>query len=120
MRVSRRERGEGNFGCLVGLIFLALAIFIAYKMIPVKVKNAELRQVITDEAKSAGTHRDDQILASILQKAQEDNLPVTENDVNIKRAASEITVDVEYTVPVEFPGYTYQWHIHHHVQNPIF
>lgn len=120
MRVSRRQRGEGNFGCLIGLIFLALAIFVAYKMIPVKVKNAELRQVITDEAKSAGSHRDDQILAAILSKAREDNLPVAEENVTIKRANSEITVDVEYTVPVEFPGYTYQWNIHHHVNNPIF
>lgn len=120
MRMRRRERGEGNFGCLVGLIFLGLAIFVAYKMIPVKVKNAELRQVIVDEAKSAGTHRDDVILASILRKAQEDNLPVTEKDVTIKRANSEITVDVEYTVPIVFPGYTYQWHIHHQANNPIF
>ena len=120
MRMSRRERGEGNFGCLVGLIFLALAVFIAYKMIPVKVKNAELRQVITDEAKSAGSRRDDQIMASILHKAQEDSLPLTENDVTIKRGPNEITIDVEYTVPVDFPGYTYQWTIHHHVNNPIF
>jgi hypothetical protein len=118
--MSRRERGEGNLGCLVGLIFLALAIFVAYKMIPVKVKNADLRQTITDEAKSAGSHRDEQIMANILSKAKENNLPVTENDVKIQRANSAITVEVDYTVPVEFPGYTYQWHIHHEVNNPIF
>ena len=120
MRVSRRERGEGNFGCLVGLIFLALAIFVAYKMIPVKVKNAELRQVVVDEAKSAGSHRDDVIMKTILAKAAENQLPVGEDDVKITRVASEITVDVTYVVPIEFPGFTYQWHIHHHAQNPIF
>lgn len=120
MRVSRRERGEGNFGCLIGLIFLALAVFVAYKMIPVKVKNAELRQVIVDEAKSAGTHHDDQIKAAILRKAQDDQLPVTEDDIKIARAANEITVEVSYTVPIVFPGYTYQWHIDHVAQNPIF
>jgi hypothetical protein len=120
MRVSRRERGEGQLGCLVGLIFMALAIFVAYKMIPVKVKNAELRGVIVDEAKSAGSHKDEQIMKAILAKAEENNLPVTEEDVTIVRAQSEIKVDVEYTVPIEFPGYTYQWHIHHHAQNPIF
>jgi len=120
MRISRRERGEGNFGCLVGLLLLGVALFIAYKMIPIKVKNAELREVITDEAKSAGTHRDGQIMEAILAKAREDNLPVTEDNVKINRANSEITVDVEYTVPIEFPGYTYQWHIHHLAQNPIF
>ena len=120
MRRNRRERGEGNFGCLVGLILLALAIFVAYKMIPIKVKNAELRQVIVDEAKSAGTHNDDKIRGAILSKANENGLPVTEDQIIIKRAANEIAVDVEYVVPVVFPGYTYQWHIHHAVQNPIF
>jgi hypothetical protein len=120
MRISRRERGEGNLGCLVGLILLAVAVFIAYKLIPIKANNAELRQVISDEAKSAGTHRDGQIMESILAKAREDKLPVTEDNVKIERANSQITVTVDYTVPVEFPGYTYQWHFHHEVTNPIF
>ena len=115
-----RQKGEGNLGCIVGLIFLALAIFVAYKMIPVKVKNAELRQVITDEAKSAGTHNDENIRAAILYKAKENGLPVTEENIKITRAAQEITVDVNYTVPIEFPGFTYQWNIHHVAQNPIF
>ena len=30
MRISRRERGEGNFGCLFGLIILVLAAIVAY------------------------------------------------------------------------------------------
>lgn len=120
MRLSRREKGEGQMGCVVGLIVLALGIFIAYKMIPVKVKAAELRQEVVDEAKSAGTHGDDKIRANILRKAREDELPVTEDNIKINRANNEITVDVEYTVPVEFPGYTYQWHIHHTATNPIF
>ena len=120
MRVSRRERGEGQFGCVVGLIFLALAVFIAFKMIPVKVKAAEVRQVMTDEAKSAGTRNDGQIKEAILAKAREDNLPITEDNIKVQRGNNEITVDLDYVIPIEFPGYTYQWHIHQVAQNPIF
>jgi len=120
MRKSRRERGEGQFGCLVGLILLGIAIFVAWKMIPVKVKAAELRQAVVDEAKSAGTHNDDRIRSAILAKAREDNLPVTEQDITIVRANSDITVTVAYTVPIVFPGYTYNWHLEHSVTNPIF
>jgi hypothetical protein len=120
MRLSRREKGEGQMGCLVGLIVLALGVFIAFKLIPVKVKAAELRQEVVDEAKSAGTHNDDKIRANILRKAKEDNLPVTEDNIKINRGNNEISVDVEYTVPIEFPGYTYQWHIHNSATNPIF
>ena len=120
MRMSRRERGESQFGCLIGLILLGLAVFIAWKMIPVKVKAAELRQTVVDEAKSAGTHNDDRIRAAILTKAREDNLPVTEDNINIVRGNGEISVTVTYTIPIVFPGYTYQWHLVHEAKNPIF
>ena len=120
MRRSRREKGEGQFGCIVGLIVLALGVFIAWKMIPVKVKAAEVRQVVVDEAKSAGTHNDKIIMGNILAKAREDNMPITEDNVKIRRGNNEITVELNYVVPIEFPGYTYQWHINNTATNPIF
>lgn len=120
MRRNERERGEGNFGCLVGVILLLAAIFVAYKMIPVKIKAAELREVVQDEAKSAGTHNDERIRTAILAKAKENDLPVTEENISIERGQDVITVDVNYTVPIVFPGYTYNWHIQHYQKNPIF
>lgn len=119
-RSNRREAGEGNFGCIVGLVILVIAVMIAYKVIPVKANMADLRQVCIDEGKSAGQHNDSVIMKRILEKAQEVNLPVTEDNITINRENSNITIDVDYTVPVKFPGYTYQWHEHHHVENPIF
>ena len=116
-----RERGEGKLGCLFGLVILLIALLIAYKMIPIKVKAAEMRDIVTDEARSAGTHRDNVILDNILERAKQLELPVTKDNVSIVRSSnSMITIDVKYTVPVEFPGYTYQWEFHHHAENPIF
>lgn len=120
MRTRRHERGEGNLGCIIGLIILGLAIFVAWKMIPVKVRAADLKQTVVDEAKSAGSHQDERIKAGILAKARDVELPVTEDDIKISRHNSDITVDVDYTIPIVFPGYTYQWHINHHAENPIF
>ena len=120
MRRNRRERGEGQIGCIIGVIFLLLAIFIAYKFIPVKVKAADLGQTVVDEARSAGTHDDDRIIKNIVSKAEELGLPVTEEDVEINRNRTFIKVDVTYVVLVELPGYTYEWNFHHHAENPIF
>jgi hypothetical protein len=117
---NRRERGEGQFGCLVGLVLLLIAGLIAYKMIPVKVKAADLRETIVDESKSAGQHNDGQIRKQILTKAAQINLPVEDKDVEIKRDAGNIRVKVNYTVPVDFPGYTYQWHFKVETDNPVF
>jgi hypothetical protein len=104
----------------MGLLVFLVALFIAYKLIPVKVRAADLRQTVTDEAKSAGSRNDAVIMKSILEKAQANNLPVAEENVQINRTSNRIVIDVEYTVPIEFPGYTYKWNFHHHMDNPIF
>lgn len=117
---NRRERGEGQFGCLVGLVVLLLAGLIAYKMLPVKVKAADLRDTIVDESKSAGQHGDAQIRRQILAKAEQNQLPVSDKDITINRSSSNIRIKVTYTVPVEFPGYTYNWDFKVETDNPIF
>ncbi|HVG23805.1 MAG TPA: hypothetical protein VND45_06600 [Thermoanaerobaculia bacterium] len=120
MTRNRRQRGEGQFGCLVGLVLLLIAGLIAYRLIPVKVRAAELRDTVIDESKSAGQHNDKQIKESILYKARQLELPLEPADVVVKRANSYIKVDVKYTVPVQFPGYVYNWHFEHHYENPVF
>lgn len=120
MSRNRRERGEGQFGCLVGLVLLLIAGLIAYKLIPVKVKTADLRDTVVDESKSAGRHKDPEIRGNILHKAKQLDLPVTEKDIRIERVRGYIRVEVTYTVPVEFPGYTYKWDFRHFYENPIF
>ena len=117
---NRRERGEGQFGCLVGIVLLLIAGMIAYKMIPVKVKSTDLRDTVNDYARSAGQFKDGQIRAAILEKAESLDFPVTEDDIVVERRAGQILVEVEYTVPVTFPGYTYNWKFHHKAENPIF
>jgi hypothetical protein len=120
MRRMRWQRGEGQFGCLVGLVLVLIGLFIAYKIVPVKVRAAELRQEVVDQAKSAGMRGDDKIMAAILRKAEDNNLPVSAEKVTIRRTQNAISIDVDYNVPVVFPGYTYNMEFHHHAENPLF
>lgn len=117
---NHRERGEGQFGCLVGIVIIVLVGLVAYRMIPIKVKAAELRDTIVDEAKSAGQHDNKRIRKAILDKAEQLELPVDDKDIQIERRSEMIRIEVNYTVPVEFPGYTYQWKFRHRTENPIF
>ena len=114
------ERGEGQMGCLFGLILMAIGIFIAWKLVPIKVRAAELRQEVLDQSKAGGMRSDDRIMAAILRKAEDDNLPVTADNVKIRRTNNTITVDVDYFVPVEFPGYKFNWEFTVHAENPMF
>lgn len=115
-----RERGEGQFGCVVALLLLLAAIFVAYKMVPIKVKAAELRGEVIDEAKNGGTRNDSTIIKTILNTASRLNLPVQKEDIEIHRSAHDIRIRVEYVVPIEFPGFTYEWKFRHEAENPIF
>lgn len=119
-RRKRSERGEGQMGCIFGLILMAIGIFIAWKLVPIKVRAAELRQEVLDQSKAGGMRSDDRIMAAILRKAEEDSLPVTADNVKIKRTNNTITVDVDYFVPVEFPGYKFNWEFTVHAENPMF
>ena len=124
-RNRRSERGEGQFGCLVGLVLLLVAGLVAYKLIPVKVKSAELRDTVVDEAKSAGRHSNaampKNITNNILTKAKQLELPVEEKDVKVTRTPNNyVRVEVTYTVPVQFPGFVYNWNFRHFYESPIF
>jgi hypothetical protein len=116
---KRNQRGESQFGCLVGLVLLVIAGVLAYKLIPIKVKAADMRDTMVDEAKSAGQHDEKVIMKTILRKAEELEFPITEDNVVIKRNSTYISIELMYTVPVDLPGYTYKWNFHHHTENPI-
>lgn len=120
MSRSHAQRGEGKLGCLLGLVLLAVAGLVAYRLIPLKVKTADLRETVIDEARSAGSRDDNSIRQAIYQQAVRLELPVTPEMVKIRRANAYIYVEVDYTVPVEFPGFTYKWNFHHQAENPIF
>ena len=120
LRSRRHQRGETQSGCLIGLVILLIACVLAYKLIPVKVKAADMRDTMVDEAKSAAAHDEKMIMKILLQKAKELEFPITEDNIHIDRNSSYIKIDMKYTVPVDFPGYTYKWNFHHHTENPIF
>lgn len=120
--LSRKgELGEGQVGCIIGLIILLGCVFVAYKMIPVKIKGAEMKQFVVDEGKSAGLRKGPKdIRERILHRARELEVPLEEKNLKVSRDNSRVRIDVEYTIPVEFPGYTYNWHFEHKVNNPVF
>src|SRR3954451_24933826 len=115
------ERGEGNLGCIVWILLLALGLLVAWKTIPVKMSSSELYDYMDELARfSAGKETTDDIKKKLLGKASELNLPLDKEHCSVQRDGDRIRMSVEYTVPVQFPGYTYMWHFHHELDRPIF
>ena len=120
MLIRMNQRGEGKLGCVMGLLILVAAVFVAYKMIPIKVRATEFRDAVNDAARSASGQPTDSIKNKLAYKAVQLRLPIGEKDIKIDRRSDYITIEVEYTVPVEFPGYTFQWKFNPKAENPVF
>lgn len=119
---SRRlgERGEGNLGCILWLIILALAIGFAWKAVPVKIASAQLYDYMVEQAKFAHNAKPDRIKQRILHKARELELPLDAKNLRVERVGDRMRMHAEYTVPVEYPGYTWNWKFEHDVDRGIY
>ena len=117
----RSERGEGNLGCILWLVALGLAILIAWKAVPVKLQSTELYDYMDELAKfSAAQVKPDELKKRILERAAQLQIPLTKDNIRVERNGDRIYMEIEYTIPVEFPGYTYQWNFHQKLDRPIF
>jgi len=121
MRRRIAERGEGNLGCILWLAVLGLAVMISVKAIPVKIASAEMYDYMDEVARSAGVNTTaEDVKKAILARAADLKLPLEKDMVTVTRQGDRLRMRAEYTVPVEFPGYTYNWHFVHELDRPIF
>lgn len=121
MRRRIAERGEGNLGCIVWLLVLGLAVMICVKAVPVKIASAEMYDYMDEVARSTGVNTTaEEVKKAILQRAADLKLPVNKDQVTVVREGDRLKMRAEYTVPLEFPGYTYNWHFVHELDRPIF
>ena len=115
-----RQSGQGKIGCALWILAFVVAGTVAYKMIPVKVKTSELHSFMVDQAKWAGNLTNDALEKSILAKGAELGLPLDEKGVQVVKDRDHVRMEAVYTVPIEFPGYTYQWQFHQLVDRNIY
>ena len=117
----RFERGDVPIGCLVGMVVLLVVALVAIKAAPLIVNVGELDKEIETLADRTNRreYNDERIIKSILEKAENLDLPVTAKNITIKRTSSRIKITVTYDVPINFPGYTYVWHKRHYHDRPL-
>jgi hypothetical protein len=117
----RAERGEGNLGCIFWVVALAIATLICWKAIPVKIQSTQLYDYMEELAKFSAANNPSETLAKlIIDRAHQLDIPLDKKDLRIDLTRDRIVIEVDYTVPVVFPGYTYPWHFHQKLDRPIF
>jgi cytochrome c oxidase assembly protein Cox11 len=122
MRRRWAELGEGSLGCVFWAALLLVAVTVAWKMVPVKLKSAELYDFMVDQAGYASTATTDTDLVKkrILAKARELDIPLAADHVTVQRVGDRIKMRAAYTIDVKFPGYTYHWNFDHEVDRDLY
>jgi len=122
MKTWRYQRGDVPVGCLVGGAVALIVVLVAIKVAPIMIHVGELDKQIGVYADRANRreYNDKRIERAILTKAEQLDLPVTKEDISIKRTSNRIKIVVVYNIRIEFPGYTYVWHKEHFHERPLF
>lgn len=96
---------------MITLLLFAVAGYIGIKVGPVYYNAQEFEDALQVEGVKAGAHfyTDEVIREDVMRLARSFEIPIAEENVKISRAAGQVIIAVEYSVPVEFEviGYTH-------------
>ncbi len=91
---------------LVFVLFVAFA-YAAWLFFPPYFNNYQFQDDLNTEVRfmQNGGKSDDEIKASIIKKAMDEGFLLTPQQIKITRFNKTITVEVDYAVHVDFPGF---------------
>ncbi len=106
-----KNHGESKFGLLVILLIVVAVIYVGFKWGYAAWDAGNFREDVNQSIgywKSHGAPPLGNIRAEILQKAQENNIELYEEDIVIELREKNLVVDLYWEAPLDFPGgYTY-------------
>jgi hypothetical protein len=122
MRGRRRASGKANIGCIIWLAIVAIVGYALYKIVPVKVASSTFYDVMQEQAAFGSIKSVNQIQYEILRRARELGIPVTKENLQIKKTKESIHVEADYTMTIDFFNglYKYVWKFHPVVERPLF
>ncbi|MGO9863250.1 MAG: hypothetical protein ACLPLR_06550 [Terriglobales bacterium] len=97
---------------IFGLIVFAMLVLLAFKVIPPYFSNYELEDSVKTEALQStySTRTEDDIREAVIKDARGDDIALTPKQVHVTRvggiANGSITIEVDYSVPLDLPGYS--------------
>lgn len=115
------ERGEGRLGLLIAIALLAVGIFLAVKILPVRVSAYEFRDFVEKECRYAAVRKnDDEVRKRILGKAEDLEIPLDKRRLKLRRQGGEMIIQASYEQPIDLKVYTYVYKFNVDERAPLF
>ena len=107
----------GTVKALFGFLAIVGVIYACFQVIPPELTNYSFQDDLRDIAMVGGSNpheTDQELLTSVIRKAQDHQITLAPEQVSIQRigtpGAPAEFVAVDYSVPVTLPGYSYSLH----------
>ena len=97
------RRGASRLGCLIPLLFVALALFLAIDFGEAYFRFYQFKDAMGQEARFATTKTDDQITLRLAALADTLQLPPGAELVTIQRTPATITIESDYDEVIKLP-----------------
>lgn len=97
---------------LFGLFVVVAGFYVAWKVIPPYFNNYQFQDEIESQARlnTYTTKSEQEIRDIIIKKAREFDIPLTDQQVKVRRAGSELSISADYTIHVDLPVYPLDLH----------
>jgi hypothetical protein len=101
----------GSLKLVVGLFTIVAVVYLVAELAPPFFSNYQFEDVIKTEAQMGtySTKSDDTIREEVFKKAQELEVPITKEQIKIRRIGSayagSVSIEAPYTVHLNLPGY---------------
>jgi hypothetical protein len=99
---------------LFGVAVFVLLVYGGYKVLPAYMAAWEFEDAIKEEAKlnAYGSRSEAEIRDTILQKAHELEIPISEKQVLVRRDTGELVISADYSMHVDFAVYPFDLNFH--------
>jgi len=101
------QRGEGRFKAISFTVVLVIAIYVAFKLVPIYVAEYQLNDKLQEIARFGVVNRntEEKIKDEVMKEVADLEVPVKREDVKVAVSIRAVTISVDYTVPVDLLFY---------------
>ena len=105
----RGERGAVNIKAILTIAVCLFVLYALFKTVPHFVTHYDLEDFCRTEARflSYGQRKEEEVKESIWKQIRDLDLPVNREDIKVVKTGRRVKIDFGYSIPIEFPGYTY-------------
>jgi hypothetical protein len=114
-----REHGGSKMNTILTLLILGFLIFTAVKIVPALFAKYQIQDAIETESRFAIVNHksEDEVREDVWKKVQELEIPATKESIKVNVQQRDITISLDYSVPVDLKVYQFNMEFHPHADN---